>query len=49
MSIQVIKSVAHGVRDVLRVARRDQGSDAWMLFLSLIIFYTMWLAMKPIM
>jgi len=49
MTTQVIRSVAHGVRDVVRGIRKQTSSDEFAMFLlSATIFYTMWYAMKPI-
>jgi hypothetical protein len=48
MSTQVIRSLAHGVRDILRSVRSADNHDTAMFLLSSIIFYTMWVAMKPI-
>ena len=48
MSTQVIRSLAHGVRDTLRVVRNVDHNDTVMFALSTIIFYTTWVAMKPI-
>lgn len=48
MSTQVIRSLAHGVRDIVRAIRGADHNDTTMFFLSSIIFYTMWVAMKPI-
>jgi len=48
MSTQVIRSLAHGVRDILRSVRTADHHDTSMFLLSTIIFYTMWVAMKPI-
>ncbi len=48
MSTQVIRTLAHGVRDILRSVRTMDGNDATMFVLSSIIYYAMWVAMKPI-
>jgi len=48
MSTEVIRSLAHGVRDIVRAMRGADHNDAIMFSLCSIIFYTMWVAMKPI-
>lgn len=48
MSTQVIRSLAHGVRDIIRAIRGADHNDTTMFLLSSMIFYTMWVAMKPI-
>jgi hypothetical protein len=48
MSTQVIRVIAHGVRDSLRTVRHADANDTAMFLLSSVIFLTMWFAMKPI-
>ena len=48
MSTQVIRVIAHGVRDIMRSVRHAYSNDTAMFLLSSVIFLTMWFAMKPI-
>jgi hypothetical protein len=48
MTAQVMRSVAHGIRDSLRVVRRADSNETGMLLLTTAIMLTVWLAIKPI-